>query len=56
MDIFPTLIEEYDLTSHPDLDTWKKHIKDSGKTNPHSLAVNGEIIYKLPTSPSGNCT
>ncbi len=41
MDIFPTLIEEYDLTSHPDLDTWKKHIRDSGKTNPHSLAVNG---------------
>ena len=41
MDLFPTLLEEYDLTEAPGLDYFKKHIKEQGKTHGHSLAVNG---------------
>ena len=41
MDLFPTLLEEYDLRKAPGLDNFKKHIKEQGKTSGHSLAVNG---------------
>jgi len=41
MDLFPTLLEEYDLSGAPGLDYLKKHIKENGKNNEHSLAVNG---------------
>ena len=41
MDLFPTLLEEYDLRTAPGLEYFKKHIKDKGKTVGHSLAVNG---------------
>ena len=40
MDLFPTLLEEYDLRTAPGLEYFKKHIKDKGKTVGHSLAVN----------------
>ena len=41
MDLFPTLLEEYELRKAPGLDNFKKHIKEQGKTSGHSLAVNG---------------
>ena len=41
MDLFPTLLEEYDLRKAPGLDNFKKHITEKGKTSGHSLAVNG---------------
>ncbi|MBT17229.1 MAG: hypothetical protein CMO59_14805 [Verrucomicrobiales bacterium] len=41
MDLFPTLLEEYDLTGAPGLEYFKKHIKEKGKSVGHSLAVNG---------------
>ena len=41
MDLFPTLLEEYDLSGAPGLDYLKRHIKENGKNNEHSLAVNG---------------
>ena len=41
MDLFPTLIEEYNLTEAPGLDYFKNRIKEQGKTNEHYLAVNG---------------
>ena len=41
MDLFPTLLEEYDLTGAPGLDDFKKHIKEDGNVRGHSLAVNG---------------
>jgi len=41
MDLFPTLLEEYDLTEAPGLDYLKKHITERGKNNEHALSVNG---------------
>ena len=41
MDLFPTLLEEYDLTEAPGLEYLKEYVKSSGKNNEHSLAVNG---------------
>ena len=41
MDLFPTLLEEYDLSEAPGLDYLKKNIRENGKNNEHSLAVNG---------------
>ena len=41
MELFPTLLEEYDLTEAPGLDHFKNRIKEQGKTSEHSLAVNG---------------
>ena len=41
MNLFPTLLEEYDLSTHPNLKDFIDHIKNNGKNNPHSLAVNG---------------
>lgn len=39
--LFPTLIESYDLSDHPDLDSFKKVIEEKGETSKHDLAVNG---------------
>ena len=41
MNVFPTLVEEYDLSTHPNLKDFTEHIKNNGKNNTHSLAVNG---------------
>ena len=41
MDLFPTLLEEYDLRTAPGLEFFKNHIKEKGETSVHSLAVNG---------------
>ena len=41
MDLFPTLLEEYDLRTAPGLEFFKNHVKEKGKTSVHSLAVNG---------------
>ena len=41
MDLFPTLLEEYDLRTAPGLAFFKNHIKEKGETSVHSLAVNG---------------
>jgi len=41
MDLFPTLLEEYDLRTAPGLEYFKNHIKEKGATSVHSLAVNG---------------
>jgi len=41
MNVFPTLVEEYDLSTHPNLKDFTEHIKNNGKNNSHSLAVNG---------------
>ena len=41
MDLFPTLLEEYDLTGAPGVDEFIHHVKTNGKSHEHSLAVNG---------------
>ena len=44
MDLFPTLLEEYDLTGAPGVDEFRDHILKSIDDNMHrghSLAVNG---------------
>ena len=44
MDLFPTLLEEYDLTGAPGIDEFRNHILQSIENNMHrghSLAVNG---------------
>ena len=44
MDLFPTLLEEYDLTGAPGVDAFEEHILKGIKDNMHrghSLAVNG---------------
>ena len=41
MDLFPVLLEEYDLTGAPGVDEFHHHVKTNGKSHEHSLAVNG---------------
>ena len=41
MDLFPTLLEEYDLTGAPGVDKFIDHVKTNGKSHEHSLAVGG---------------
>ena len=41
MDLFPTLLEEYDLTGAPGVDEFISHVKTNGQSHEHSLAVGG---------------
>ena len=41
MDLFPTLLEEYDLTGAPGIDEFHHHVKTRGQSHEHSLAVGG---------------
>ena len=38
MDLFPTLLEEYDLTGAPGVDEFINHVKTNGQSHEHSLA------------------
>ena len=57
MDLFPTLLEEYDLTGAPGVDEFINHVKTNGQSHEHSLAVGGvsshggwEINICIPSS------
>ena len=48
MDLFPTLLEEYDLTGAPGVDEFRDHIMkgiDDNMHRGHSLGVNGESSH-----------
>tara|TARA_B100001059_G_C17828989_1_gene583322 strand:+ start:2564 stop:3151 length:588 start_codon:yes stop_codon:yes gene_type:complete len=51
VNLFPTLVEEYDLSGSPDFDTFKKIIKEDvesegeGQTGLHSLACGGKSSH-----------
>ena len=45
INLFPTLMKEYDLTDSPGLDAFKKVIFEKGQTSVHGLAVNGRSSH-----------